>query len=152
MNGRVKEAVGKVKYTKAADGRYRVVNALGEVNMYSAIDFLTLYSPVATMHKSSERFDEGIGQWVDDTAGPFEKSDVDSLYPRVEITADHLNIDGEHTHPVNEFAKEMHKHVNKSQKKLLSPDTIANLIQSNLENNPDGYSIDALSRTMFNRK
>ena len=123
MNGKSKEAVGKVKYTKAADGRYRVVNALGEVKFYSAIDFLTLYAPVATVRSSNEYYNEDIGKWAEDTAGPFEKSDADSLYP-----------------------------INKSQKKILSPDTIANLVQSNLENNPNGYSMDALSRTMFNRK
>lgn len=146
MNGQIKHAVGKVTYTKAANGRYRVVNALGQVNILSAEDFLTLYSPVATVRSSNEYYNADIGKWAEDTAGPFEKSDADSLYPRFEITADHLDPDGDITNPVNEFAKEMHKHVNKSQKNILQPDTIANLIQSNLEHNPDG-----LSRTMFGR-
>ena len=117
MNGQIKHAVSKVTYTKVANGRYRVVNALGQVNILSAEDFLTLYSPVATVRSSNEYYNADIGKWAEDNASPFEKSDADSLYP-----------------------------VNKSQKNILQPDTIANLIQSNLEHNPDG-----LSKTMFGR-
>lgn len=178
MNGQIKEAVGKVKYTRAANGRYRVVNALGQVNIISAEDFLTLYSPVATVIPSNVSYNADIGKWAEDTAGPFEKSrwtpkdeefetkqireqlmfdlengtpaGIGSIYPArgIQITEDHLKDPDSH---VNDFAKEMHKHINKSQKNILQPDTIANLIQSNLERTPDGYSIDALSRTMLGR-
>ena len=118
MNGQIKHAVSKVTYTKVANGRYRVVNALGQVNILSAEDFLTLYSPVATAIPTNFSYNEDIGKWAEDTAGPFEKSDADSLYP-----------------------------VNKSQKNILQPDTIANLIRSNLERNPDGLSRTMLGRT-----
>lgn len=54
-------------------------------------------------------------------------------------------------HPMHELGAKIRKQIQDEERKHLSPDTITNLIQSNLERNPDGYSMDALSRTMLGR-
>lgn len=159
MNGQIKHAVSKVTYTKVANGRYRVVNALGQVNILSAEDFLTLYSPVANVIKPEESWNADIGKWAEDTAGPFEKSTWPSSAPlskedialindqMVILQKEYKALQYDVTGEIKEAPVKPHLETRNEERKHLSPDTIANLIQSNLEHNPDGLSRTMLGRT-----
>lgn len=91
------------------DEGYRVVNALGHVIVYSTTEFLALFSPVATVVPAP-------------------------------VNVPYLQPVGEH--PMHELGTKIRNQIlaeEETKRRHLSPDTIENLIVSNLGHKPSAY-------------